>query len=251
MIVTKDKIVNGLRKLGLGSGDLVTLHSSLKSLGHVEGGGQAVIRALLETIGPEGTILMPAFTFPLKSEEEPIFDVRETPSCVGLITRAVPAGVRHASQHPSEPFLFGGGTRSPRNSPRIRWISRPAARTRRSASSCAATGKILLLGVGYNACTAFHAVEERLKAPYMTFQAHLRKRNTASTGNCFLCRPKYSGGRFHTISPSWRTSFALKAFVKLGKSEGRPPPCSPAEVSEECVERRLKNHPGCFFRGFN
>ncbi len=173
MIVTKDKIVNGLRKLGLGSGDLVTLHSSLKSLGHVEGGAQAVIRALLETIGPEGTILMPAFSFPLKSEEEPIFDVRETPSCVGLITEVFRREyATHRSIHLSHSYSAAGRlaaeltvhpldiTPCGEDSPIGKFLRRD--------------GKILLLGVGYNACTAFHAVEERLKAPYMTFQEHPR-----------------------------------------------------------------------------
>ena len=212
MNVTQDEIVNGLGKLGLGNGDLVTLHSSLKSLGHVEGGGQAVIRALLETIGPQGTILMPAFSFPLKSEDEPIFDVRETPSCVGLITRGIPAGVRHASQHPSKPFLFSGGPRSLRELTTHPLDITPCGEDSPLGKFLRRDGKILLLGVGYNSCTAFHVVEERMKAPYMRFKATPEERSTASTGKCFRCRPEYLARtvliRFHHHA---RTNFARKA----------------------------------------
>ena len=145
MIVTQDKIVNGLRNLGLGKGDLVTMHSSLKSLGCVEGGGQTVIRALLEAIGPEGTILMPAFSFGLKPECEPIFDVRETPSCVGLITEIFRREyATHRSIHLSHSYRRRA--RSLRNSPFIPWISRPAGKTHRWASSCAAMQKFYCSG---------------------------------------------------------------------------------------------------------
>ena len=59
--MTKQEIINGLRSLGLKEGDIVLLHSSLYSLGHVEGGPDAVIDAFLETIGSEGTLLVPVF----------------------------------------------------------------------------------------------------------------------------------------------------------------------------------------------
>ena len=61
-IVRRDDIVRGLRALGLAPGDVVLVHSSLGSLGHVEGGADAVIDALLDTVGTEGTVLVPTLT---------------------------------------------------------------------------------------------------------------------------------------------------------------------------------------------
>ena len=46
------------------------VHSSLSALGEVEGGANTVIGALLEAIGPTGTLAMPAM-----SGERP-FDVK-------------------------------------------------------------------------------------------------------------------------------------------------------------------------------
>ena len=56
--VNKEEIKAGLRKLGLKRGDSVGVHSSLKSFGRVEGGADAVIDALLETVGEDGNIVM-------------------------------------------------------------------------------------------------------------------------------------------------------------------------------------------------
>ena len=60
--IDQDLIAAGLRELGLGEGDCVGVHSSLRSFGHVEGGADAVIDALLEVVGPTGTVVMPAYS---------------------------------------------------------------------------------------------------------------------------------------------------------------------------------------------
>lgn len=48
-----------LRALGLDEGGDVMVHSSLSRLGYVNGGAQAVVLALREVLGPDGTIAMP------------------------------------------------------------------------------------------------------------------------------------------------------------------------------------------------
>lgn len=80
MTVTKRDIVEGLHALGLKSGDSFVVHSSLRSMGTVEGGADTVVDAVLETAGPSGTVLMPVMTF-----GEP-FDPARTPSRCGLVT---------------------------------------------------------------------------------------------------------------------------------------------------------------------
>ena len=58
-MVIKEDIVKELKQLGLETGDAVMVHTSLKSMGYVCGGAQAVIEALIEIVGAEGTIMMP------------------------------------------------------------------------------------------------------------------------------------------------------------------------------------------------
>ena len=57
--VTKAQIKVSLSNVGLNRGDVVMVHTSLSSLGYVIGGAQTVIEALIETVGEEGTIMMP------------------------------------------------------------------------------------------------------------------------------------------------------------------------------------------------
>src|SRR3546814_6502991 len=46
-----------LKALGVVPGDVLMVHSSMKSLGFVAGGAQAVVEALLSAVGPEGTVV--------------------------------------------------------------------------------------------------------------------------------------------------------------------------------------------------
>ena len=61
MVIHKKDIVSGLKKLGLKAGDVVLLHSSLSSLGHVDGGAETVIEAFLAVLGAKGTLVVPTF----------------------------------------------------------------------------------------------------------------------------------------------------------------------------------------------
>lgn len=56
---TVRSIAEDVRALGVAAGMTVMVHSSLSKLGFVLGGAQAVVTALLEAVGPEGTLMMP------------------------------------------------------------------------------------------------------------------------------------------------------------------------------------------------
>ena len=58
-IVLKQDILDALAQAGVKPGQAIMVHTSLSSLGFVCGGAQVVIEALLESVGPEGTIMMP------------------------------------------------------------------------------------------------------------------------------------------------------------------------------------------------
>ena len=58
-IVLKKDIMEALKQMGISKGQSIMVHTSLSSLGFVCGGAQVVIEALLESVGEEGTIIMP------------------------------------------------------------------------------------------------------------------------------------------------------------------------------------------------
>ncbi|HNX58426.1 MAG TPA: AAC(3) family N-acetyltransferase [Spirochaetota bacterium] len=60
-MITSDIIRKGIESLGICPGMKIEVHSSLRSFGSVEGGAHAVIRALMESVTENGSIVMPSF----------------------------------------------------------------------------------------------------------------------------------------------------------------------------------------------
>ena len=81
---TYQEILDGFRNIPLTSSRIVLVHSSYKSLGGVDGGAEVVVDALLDWVGPEGTVLLPNFNFRAWTESH-YFDIHETPSHMGII----------------------------------------------------------------------------------------------------------------------------------------------------------------------
>lgn len=61
--MTKQELVEELKKIGLKEGMEIEVHSSLGSLGYVEGGAETVIDALMECVTDRGSIFMPSLCF--------------------------------------------------------------------------------------------------------------------------------------------------------------------------------------------
>jgi len=72
--LTQADLEEGFSRLGLGRGDVVEVHSSLRSLGWVVGGASVVIEALMQVVGQEGVLVMTAqpvsLPIPLTDEEK-------------------------------------------------------------------------------------------------------------------------------------------------------------------------------------
>ena len=78
------KIADDLKKLGIKEDDTILMHSSLSSLGYVEGGADTVIDALLSVL-KNGTLLLPALSYATVNINNPVFSVKDTPTCSGRI----------------------------------------------------------------------------------------------------------------------------------------------------------------------
>lgn len=101
-------IRDALRDAGLSRGDHLLVHSSLRSIGEVDGGAEAVIDGLLDAVGPEGTLAMPTFNY-TRPTPQPYFDPATTPGKTGLLTelfRKRPNAQR--SRHPSHSVAMIG-----------------------------------------------------------------------------------------------------------------------------------------------
>ncbi|MEV6837429.1 AAC(3) family N-acetyltransferase [Streptomyces sp. NPDC051133] len=182
-LVTRDGLCAQLRLLGVGTGETLLVHSSLSSLGWVNGGAVAVVQALLDALGPSGTLVVPTQTAdqsdpavwgnPPVPEEwwdriratMPAYDPLITPSLgVGVIPETVrtwPGALRSA--HPQTSFAAVGARAreiTEGHAPDCRLGEHsPLARLERRGA------RVLLLGAGYDSCTAFHLAEYRTPAP--------------------------------------------------------------------------------------
>jgi len=87
--LSREEIAHGLRQTGLKAGDVVLVHSAMRTFGHVRGGVPTVVDALLEVIGERGTLVVPTFTTVHEVEDDPIIDPHNDPSEVGIITETV------------------------------------------------------------------------------------------------------------------------------------------------------------------
>lgn len=58
-VVTEKDITKAVCALGVQKGDIVLVHSSFKSMGHVEGGAETVIHGFFNAVGEEGTLVFP------------------------------------------------------------------------------------------------------------------------------------------------------------------------------------------------
>ena len=57
MLVTRSLLAHDLEEIGLRPGGETMVHCRMSALGHVVGGAETVVRALLDTLGPEGTLM--------------------------------------------------------------------------------------------------------------------------------------------------------------------------------------------------
>ena len=174
---TVDTIYNDLLNLGIESGDILLVHSSMSSIGWVCGATQSVIMALQKIISTNGTLIMPAHSGAVSDPAEwenppvpkewvqliyenmPAFDVNLTQSrgmgCIAELFRTLPDVYR--SNHPQVSFVAEGkfAHNIINNHKLTPQFGMESPLGKMYDLNC----KVLLLGVGYDSCTSFHLAE--------------------------------------------------------------------------------------------
>lgn len=163
MMLTQREIESGLAALGLKAGAIVVVHSSLSSLGPVSGGANAVIDALIEVVGPGGTLMMP--THPARDGRT--FDPDVIPSDMGVISetfRLRPGVLR--SRHPYHP-VAGYGARAEEILSDHEESAVPDGPETPYGRLITLGGKVLHIGCDLDTMTLLHTVEAELDLPYL------------------------------------------------------------------------------------
>ncbi|MBN1579800.1 MAG: AAC(3) family N-acetyltransferase [Anaerolineae bacterium] len=171
--VTKQDIVRSLQQLGLNIGHKVLVHSSLSSLGYVQGGADAVIDAVLEVVGRPGTMLVPTLAGSelLSPDNPPRFDPRQTPCWTGRVPetfRLRPAAVR--SLHATHSVAAIGADAILLTRDHLNSITPCDELSPYGKLAADDGGYVLFIGVGHESNTMLHHVEEMAGVEY-----HLQK----------------------------------------------------------------------------
>lgn len=168
--VTPDQVADTLRRLGVRAGDAIFVHSSLSSLGHMDGGADGLIDGLLAAVGPGGHLAMPTHSFGYHGMSRPgiPYDPATTPSRIGKVPdlfRRRPGAVR--SGHPTHSVAVMGpaaAAMAAGHDPR----GDTFAITGPHGHCVRANAKIVFIGVGQRPNTTCHVAEDWLDLPFMT-----------------------------------------------------------------------------------
>lgn len=202
--VTKDDIVYSLKLMGIKEGDVLLLHSSLTSMGHVHGGADAVIDAFLEALGTEGTLVMSTLTGWFSP-----YDAASSPSAVGKISEVFRkrAGV-FRSLHPVHSVAAAGKyaeyiTNGHEACETGCGEGTPYFKLRELSA------KAVLLGVDMDRNTIMHTLEEMINARYLRTLDIVAPTYLPETGT-FTLRKFPPGHRdFLAITPYLRRADAM------------------------------------------
>ncbi|MBU4199910.1 MAG: AAC(3) family N-acetyltransferase [Verrucomicrobia bacterium] len=163
---TKNNLKQHLAEMGIQPADTLLVHSSVKKIGETEGRADGILDALMEYLR-EGLLVFPMLSYAEIKTGNPRFSVRNTPSCVGILSelfRQRPGVFR--SLHPThsvaafgrdaETFIAGHET-----------FNTPCARESPWGRIVQRNGKILFIGTGIGCNTLLHGVEEWFGVPGM------------------------------------------------------------------------------------
>jgi len=179
-------LASQLSSLGVGTGSAVIVHASMRAVGEAAGRSETLLDGLLNVLGPQGTLVVPTFT-PENSDTSsahlervrglgkqasaqlrdtmPAFNADTTPApSMGIFSETVrKAPGAQRSEHPQTSFAALG-----RQAEEV--VANHARRCHLGEDSPLARlydldARVLLLGVGFDVCSAFHLAEYRLPKP--------------------------------------------------------------------------------------
>lgn len=178
-VVTARMIADDLRVLGVRRGAVVLAHVGMSRIGTVVGGEQAVVEALLDVVGDDGTLVMPTQSWqlcdpaylddpalppavwPLVRDHLPAYDPRRTPTRtmgrVAELFRTLPGAVRSGHPHRSVAAI---GQRA-QEIVAVHDLDTPHGERSPLAVMYDLGASTLLLGVGHDKSTVLHLAEHR------------------------------------------------------------------------------------------
>lgn len=163
----EERFKTDLINLGLEKDDTVLMHCSYKALGE-NISAKEIFDSILEVIGENGTLIMPAFSYNTVTYDNPVFDRKNTPSCVGFLPeyfRTEVEGVKRSMHATHSCCVIGKNTEYLIKNHELDIT--PVGENSPITKIPKLNGKILILGSHPDHSTTLHGVEEMGSAPYI------------------------------------------------------------------------------------
>ena len=162
-MIIKEEILKQLASFDIAKGKIVTVHTSLKAIGKIDGGGETLLSALIEFFTQDGGLLC----VPTHTWNSTVYDMRENESCIGVLPKIAaghPDGVR--TVHPTHSMtVFGEKNRVMDFVKDEGVVDTPTNPKGCYGKIYDEDGFVLLIGVGHDKNTFLHCVEEMLDVP--------------------------------------------------------------------------------------
>lgn len=168
---TKESLLEQMKQLGIDGSGTLLIHSSLKSMGEIEGGADTVLDTFSEYM-KEGLLVLPTHTWSYVNADQPRFYVEESPSCIGILPelfRQRPDVIR--SLHPTH-SVAALGKDAEEFTKDDHLFDTPCARGSAWGKMLDRKGTIMLLGVDLRRNTFIHGIEEWVDIPGRLTDGH-------------------------------------------------------------------------------
>ena len=163
-MLTRADIHIFLKRIGIKPDDTVLVHTSMRSLGEVEGGCDGLIDAFTSYLA-DGLFLVPTHTWSNVGKNQPIYDVSTTEPCIGALPTVAAFrkdGVR--SLHPTH-SVSAFGKRAAEFVKGEELATSPCFEGGVWRRLYDENAKVLLIGVGLDRNTYIHAIDEMIDLP--------------------------------------------------------------------------------------
>ena len=167
MPYTKEEIFAQLREMNAPQDKMVLVHSSLRTVGKVEGGAQGLLDILVEYFTAKGGLFcVPVHTWH-NLEKEITLDMSSSDNCLGYFSTVAaedPRGYRTESPTHSM-VIFGDRKKAEEIAKGELLAETPTAPETCYGKLYEEDGFVLLVGVAHNRNTYLHTVDEMLETP--------------------------------------------------------------------------------------
>lgn len=166
----KSDIIKQLKQMNAPQDKPVIVHTSLRAVGKLQGGGQALLDALIEYFTAKGgTLIIPAHTWTnfYELKRQPSLDFGDNKTCVGtLCDIALSDGRAKRTFNPTHSLtIFGKENIVEEFLESEKTVNTPTSPQGAYGKIFDKNGYVLLIGVGQEKNTFMHCVEEMLCVP--------------------------------------------------------------------------------------